>query len=201
MDAYNPAFSFRKFNDLLRFSGSTGEKLQLLVSDQLLFAKEQPYIIDVSTESYVFANCSLDLYYLIADDMSCFSVEEVTPIPYLQQIKNLRKNITDFAEIQLHNQSSLKNTLQEMASMYRYYVGLTELNLSETAAREKAGLSNEHLFKLAYHAATQNKIPTYLYQCLYPPDETCQYLQLIPIVFNKLLDKLLGIMPTHILIC
>ena len=42
-----------------------------------------------------------------------------------------------------------------MASMYRYYVGLTELNLSETAAREKAGLSNEHLFKLAYHAATQ----------------------------------------------
>jgi hypothetical protein len=148
-------FSFRKFNDLLRFSGSTGEKLQLLVSDQLLFAKEQPYIIDVSTESYVFANCSLDLYYLIADDMSCFSVEEVTPIPYLQQIKNLRKNITDFAEIQLHNQSSLKNTLQEMASMYRYYVGLTELNLSETAAREKAGLSNEHLFKLAYHAATQ----------------------------------------------
>lgn len=148
-------FSFRKFNDLLRFSGSTGEKLQLLVSDQLLFAKEQPYIIDVSTESYVFANCSLDLYYLIADDMSCFSVEEVTPIPYLQQIKNLRKNITDFAEIQLHNQSSLKNTLQEMASMYRYYVGLTELNLSESAAREKAGLSNEHLFKLAYHAATQ----------------------------------------------
>lgn len=148
-------FSFRKFNDLLRFSGSTGEKLQLLVSDQLLFAKEQPYIIDVSTESYVFANCSLDLYYLIADDMSCFSVEEVTPIPYLQQIKNLRKNITDFAEIQLHNQSSLKNTLQEMASMYRYYVGLTELNLSETAAREKAGLRNEHLFKLAYHAATQ----------------------------------------------
>jgi hypothetical protein len=58
--------------------------------------------------------------------------------------------------VQLHNQTSLKHTqLQEMASMYRYYKGLTELNLSEEAAREKAGLLNEHLFKLAFHASCQ----------------------------------------------
>lgn len=148
-------FTFRKFNDLLRFSGATGEKLQLLVSDKLLFAKEKPYIIDVETESFIFSNCNLDLYYLIADDISCFSVEEVTPMPYLQQIKNLRKNISDFTDVHIHNQSSLKNTLQEMASMYRYYEGLKDLNLSEEAAREKSGLLNEHLFKLAFHAASQ----------------------------------------------
>jgi hypothetical protein len=146
-------FTFRKFNDLLRFSGSTGEKLQLLMSDKLLFAKEQPYVIDVESESFVFSNCQLDLYYIIAGDMSCFSVEEVTPVPYLQQIKNLRKNISDFTDVHIHHQTSLQNSLQEMAGMYRYYEGLKELNLSEEAAREKSGLLNEHLFKLAYHAA------------------------------------------------
>jgi hypothetical protein len=148
-------FTFRKFNDLLRFSGSTGEKLQLLVSDKLLFAKEQPYVIGVETESFVFSSCNLDLFYIIAEDMTCFSVEEVTPIPYLQQVKNLRKNISDYADVHVQNQSTLKNTLQEMAGMYRYYEGLKELNLSEEAAREKSGLVNEHLFKLAFHAATQ----------------------------------------------
>lgn len=148
-------FTFRKFNDLLRFSGSTGEKLQLLVSDKLLFTKEQPYVIEVATDSFVFSSCNLDLYYIIADDISCFSVEEVTPIPYLQQVKNLRRNITDFTDVHIQNQYSLKNTLQEMASMYRYYEGLMDLNLTEEAAREKSGLMNEHLFKLAFHAASQ----------------------------------------------
>jgi hypothetical protein len=134
----NLLFTFRKFNDLLRFSGTTGEK-----------------IIDVEKESFVFSNCSLELFYVIEKDLSCFSVEEVIPIPYLQQIKNLRKNIADFEDVHLHNRSSLNSALAEMASMYRYYKGLTELNLSELAAREKAGLLNEHLFKLAYHACCQ----------------------------------------------
>lgn len=148
-------FTFRKFNDLLRFSGSTGEKLQLLVSDKLLFANEQPYVIDVANESFIFSSCNLELYYIIADDISCFSVEEVTPIPYLQQIRNLRKNISDFADIHLQNQSVSKDALAEIAGMYRYYAGLKDLNLSDQAAREKAGLLNDHLFKLAFHAAKQ----------------------------------------------
>ncbi len=151
----NLLFTFRKFNDLLRFSGNTGEKMQLLVSDKLLFAKEKPYVIDVEKDSFVFSNCSLELYYVIEEDLSCFSVEEVIPIPYLQQIKSLRKNIADFEDVHLHNQSSINSAVAEMASMYRYYKGLTELNLSEQAAREKAGLLNDHLFKLAYHACTQ----------------------------------------------
>ena len=41
--------------------------------------------------------------------------------------------------------------------MYRYYVGLKELNLNEDSAREKAGLRNDKLFKLAYHAANESK--------------------------------------------
>lgn len=151
----NLLFTFRKFNDLLRFSGSIGEKMQLLVSDKLLFTKEKPYVIDVENDSYVFSNCSLEVSYVIEEDLSCFSVEEVIPIPYLQQIKSLRKNIADFADVHLHNQTSLNSAIAEMASMYRYYKGLTELNLSEEAAREKAGLLNEHLFKLAFHASCQ----------------------------------------------
>lgn len=148
-------FTFRKFNDLLRFSGTTGEKMQLLVSDKLLFANEQPYVIDLEKESFIFSSCHLELYYIIADDITCFSVEEVMPIPYLQQVRNLRKNISDFAEIHLQNQSAPKDALAEMAGMYRYYEGLKDLNLSEQAAREKSGLINDHLFKLAFHAAKQ----------------------------------------------
>jgi hypothetical protein len=37
--------------------------------------------------------------------------------------------------------------------MYIYYKGLIELNISENAAREKAGLQNDKLFKMAYCAA------------------------------------------------
>ena len=37
--------------------------------------------------------------------------------------------------------------------MYFYYKGLIELNISEHAAREKAGLQNDKLFKMAYCAA------------------------------------------------
>ena len=146
-------FTFSLFNDLLRFSGSVGEKLQLLVSDKLLFAKEKPYIISLEAETYVFSSCNLDLYYIVAEDISCFSVEGITPIPYLQQVKNLRKNIKDFADVHINNHQTLSNTLQDMADMYRYYKGLIELNLNEHSARAKAGLSNEHLFKLAFHAA------------------------------------------------
>lgn len=150
-------FSFKQFNDLLRFSGKIGEKIQLLVSDKLLFAKEKPYIIFLEKETCVFSSCELKLCFLIADDISCYSVEEVLPISYLQQIKNLRKNISDYSDVHINNQHSIKNTLAEMASMYRYYIGLKELNLTDETARIKSGLQNEQLFKLAKIAAFNNQ--------------------------------------------
>ena len=133
-------FTFSKFNDLLRFSGESGEKLQLTVSDKLMSEDEKPYIIDLLSEQLVFTTCSLDVCYLIESDHSCFSVEDVTPISFVQQAKNLRMNIADFTDVHLQNDSSLNHALKEVATLYRYYTGLKELNLSDEHAREKAGL-------------------------------------------------------------
>jgi hypothetical protein len=145
--------SFSTFNDLLRFSGEAGETLQLKVSDKLLGNECSPYIIDLKEGPLVFTCCALEISYLIEGDQSCFSVEEVAPLSFLQQAKNLRNNIKDFTHVQLQQDKMLNHALQEMATMYRYYRGLLELNLSEEHAREKAGLQNDKLFKIAYHAA------------------------------------------------
>ncbi len=147
-------FTFSRFNDLLRFSGESGEKLQLMVSDKLLSNEERPYIIEASL---IFTACSIGLSYLIADDATCFSAEEIMPISFLQQAKNLRVNIKDFNDVHIDSKIQLNQALQEIATMYRYYLGLKELNLNETSAREKAGLSNDKLFKIAYHAAESIK--------------------------------------------
>lgn len=147
-------FTFGKFNDLLRFSGESGEKLQLLVSDKLLSNEERPYIIDFKL---LFSACSIQISYLIEDDISCFSADEITPISFLQQAKNLRANIKDFTDVHLDGKIQLNQALQEIAMMYRYYLGLKELNLNEAAAREKSGLANDKLFKIAFHAASNLK--------------------------------------------
>ena len=125
-----------------------------MVSDKLLSNEERPYIIEAGL---MFTACSIELSFLIADDASCFSAEEIMPISFLQQAKNLRTNIKDFNNVHLDNKIQLNHALQEIATMYRYYLGLKELNLNETSAREKAGLSNEKLFKIAYHAAISVK--------------------------------------------
>jgi hypothetical protein len=146
-------FTFSKFNDLLRFSGVVGEKVQLKVSDKLLSNEEQPYIIDLINEQIIFTTCALELVYLLEGDCTCFCVEEITPLSFLQQTKNLRTNMRDFHSVELKNDFQQNLTLIEFAQMYFYYKGLIELNISENAAREKAGLQNDKLFKMAYCAA------------------------------------------------
>ncbi|MBK7762798.1 MAG: hypothetical protein IPI46_05415 [Bacteroidetes bacterium] len=150
-------FTFSKFNDLLRFSGSNGEKLQLMVSDKLLSNDEKPYILQLKDAELIFSTCALDISFLLADDASCFNVEEVSPLSYLQQAKNLRTNMQDFNSIRLDDKIAINHILKEIATMYRYYKGLKELNLNENAAREKSGLQNDKLFKIAFHAASSNE--------------------------------------------
>lgn len=146
-------FTFARFNDLMRFSGESGEKLQLAVSDCLLSGETGPFVIELNAEPVVFTTCCLHIAFLIQEDDSCFSVEELTPISFLQQAKNLRENIRDFSHVQLYKSQGLNQAMLEMATLYRYYAGLLELNLDENLAREKAGLQNEKLFKIAYYAA------------------------------------------------
>ena len=66
----------------------------------------------------------------------------------------------DFHSVELKNTFQQNLILVEFAQMYIYYKGLIELNISENAAREKAGLQNDKLFKMAYCAALpQNSKP------------------------------------------
>ncbi len=146
-------FTFSAFNDLLRFSGESGERLQLTVSDKLLSDEQKPYIIDLQNDPLLFTTCALVLTQLIDADDSCFSVEEVMPLSFLQQAKKLRRDMSDFGEVHLQHQSPINKALLEVAAMYRYYVGLCELELNDDYARQKAGLSNEKLFRIAGLAA------------------------------------------------
>ena len=150
-------FSFALFNDLLRFSGQQGEQLQLLVSDLLLGKEPGPYCIDRKLNPIVISSCQLELAYIIEQDSSCLSVESLQPISLIQQARNLRANIRDFANVQLQPGESFNQALQEMATMYRYFQGLLELNLTEEHAREKSGLQNDKLFQLAFNASKSLK--------------------------------------------
>ena len=146
-------FCFSHFNDLLRFSGSSGDRLQMQVCDQLLGSGEQPYTVFPEAQYAVFTTCELKLSYLIEGDDSCLHVDELRPLSLIQQAKNVRAIYNDFKEVHIENRQSMNHSLREIASMYRYYAGLLELNLKESAAREKSGLQNDRLFRLAFQAS------------------------------------------------
>lgn len=146
-------FTFKMFNDLLRFSGRTGEYLQLKVSDLLIYSKMTPYVITLHNEICIVSSCYIEVSNVIENDDSVFAVENIMPVPYLQQIKNLRKNMQDYKQIKLGADTIAKNTLQHIADKYEYFNSLLALNVSESYARAQAGLSNDYLFKLAFLAA------------------------------------------------
>jgi hypothetical protein len=151
-------FTFSAFNDLLRFSGKTGEELQLIVSDKLWSKEEAPYIIELGEEGPVFTTCRLQLSELIRFDDSCYSVDQLFPLSFVQRARKLRFDIADFGKATLQQNEMVNHAMKKAAAMYRYYQGLLELNISEEAAREKAGLKNETLLKMAFQAAkTINK--------------------------------------------
>lgn len=146
-------FTFATFNDFLRHSGSAGAALQEIVCTKLLGNEQPPYLISLHEKPLVFVQCKLELSYLIAQDESCLSVEAVKPVSFLQQAQNLRRNIKDFGPMSITLNEVVKHALDDLSTHYRFYMGLKELQLNDQSAREKAGLQNEKIFKLAYYAA------------------------------------------------
>jgi hypothetical protein len=146
-------FSFSTFNDLLRFSGQSGEELQLAVSNKLLSQEETPYVIELGSFGPVFTSCRLQLSELICFDDSCYSVDGLFPLSFVQRARKIRFDIADFGKASLQQNEMVNHAFKKAAAMYRYYEGLLELNISDDAAREKAGLKNDSLLKMAYQAA------------------------------------------------
>lgn len=144
--------SFEQFNDMLRFTGRIGEDLQLEISDKLNTNDKNLYVIDLSDKSVVFTTVKLNISLLTPEDENTFVVDDLQPLSFLQQAKNLKKNIRDFEMSKLENNRNLKSELLRIAKMYRYYKGLLSLNVNEQEARRHAGLENDKLFQLAFIA-------------------------------------------------
>jgi hypothetical protein len=145
--------SFKQFNDLLRFTGQIGEELQLEISDKLDSNDKSLYVIDLTNKEVVFTTVKLKISLLTQEDNHTYVVDSVEPLSFLQQAKNLKKNIRDFHMGKLENNRMLKSELLRIAKMYRYYKGLLTLNINELEARKHAGLENDKLFQLAYIAS------------------------------------------------
>lgn len=146
-------FTFSAFNDLLRLNGKAGENLQIIVSDKLWSNEETPYIIDLGKEGPVFTTCRMQLSELMRFDDSCYSVDHLFPLSFVHRARKLRFDIADFGKASLQQNDMINHAMKKAAAMYRYYQGLLELNITEEAAREKAGLKNESLLKIAFEAA------------------------------------------------
>jgi hypothetical protein len=145
--------SFKQFNDMLRFTGQAGEEIQLEISDKLNSNDKNLYVIDLSSKSVVFTTVRLNISLLTEEDNNTYVVDDLQPLSFLQQAKNLKKNIRDFDMGLLENNRLLKSELLRIAKMYRYYKGLLTLNINDTEARKHAGLENDKLFQLAFMAS------------------------------------------------
>ena len=144
--------SFQQFNDMLRFTGQIGEDLQLEISDKLSSNDKNLYVIDLSSKTVTFTTVKLKISLLTEEDQKTYVVDEILPLSFLQQARNLKKNIRDFEMGKLENNKMLKSELLRIAKMYRYYKGLLTLNINEQEARRHAGLENDKLFQLAFIA-------------------------------------------------
>ena len=145
--------TFRQFNDLLRFTGQIGEALQLEISDKLAHNEKSLYIMDLEDKKVIFTTVTLQTSLLTQEDADTYVVDEVQPLSFVQQAKNLKQNIRDFHKGKLEKNSLLKSELLRIAKMYRYYRGLLSLNVNEQEARKHAGLENDKLFRLAFMAS------------------------------------------------
>lgn len=153
LQSLNLLLTFRQFNDALRFSGQIGETLQLEISDKLASNDKSLYIINLQDKKVIFTTVSLKISLLTQEDENTYVVDEVLPLSFVQQAKNLKQNIRDFHQGKLEKNNMLKSELMRIAKMYRYYRGLLSLNINEQEARRHAGLENDKLFQLAFMAS------------------------------------------------
>jgi hypothetical protein len=145
-------FTFKQFNDTLRYTGASGDALQDAMSDKLTDNDKALYIIHLEEEKMVFTTCKFNISLLTEEDSNTYCVNEVSPLSFFQQAKNLKANIRDFNMGKLEKKKALKDELLNIAKRYRYYKGLLTLNINEIEARRKSGLENDKLFQLAFMA-------------------------------------------------
>jgi hypothetical protein len=155
-------FDFENLNDLLRFSGDNGEKILLRMIDEMMNAKQPPYILDTKSifgKEAVFTCCKLSISKLESQDaalrgenIACYLVNNIMPISIVQQAKNLIHHVKDFDNTVMINNQIMNVCVSQLQEMYKYYLGLIELDINDDSARERAQLSNPQLYQMAMQA-------------------------------------------------
>jgi hypothetical protein len=153
-------FTYNQLNDLMRFNGEQGEQILLAMIDEMMTAKQPPYMLDLKKtlgKEPVFTTCKLTLSPMLLQaskgNEACYLVADIWPINIIQQAKNLIQHAHDFDVPPAINRSLINTSLNQLKEMYNYYLGLLELDIRDEAAREKANLHDVHLFEMAKSAA------------------------------------------------
>jgi hypothetical protein len=158
----NLIFPFQHLNNLMRFSGSIGETIQLAMIDEMMTAVTPPYQIilqNILGHDAIFASCNITATQAISTDQMyenalCLVVNDVTPISIIQQAKNLSTVVKHFPEASIVTKGNNTTSLEQLKKMYNYYLGLLELDIKEDAAKDKAQLTDHRLFVMAHAAYT-----------------------------------------------
>lgn len=146
--------TFDQLNKLLRLSGTTGDKIQMLLVDKLEHELEEPSCLDLTEhfgEAVVLDACQLQVSPTgIQDsegrwhtDPNCLSIDEITPLlqvttPVLSVEAASKRNMAQCAEL--------------LIKLYELYLGYLEIGFDEDSALEKAELQDDLKFKMAYYS-------------------------------------------------
>lgn len=154
---------FSQLNDYLRFSGEAGDTTLQAMVDALINTEKPPYAINVAAilgKKNIFTQCEIVINALpISTSLdSYFQVVDICPINLIQQSKNLQIHLKHFGYAQLTQQLNTNpaKSITNLRSQYAYYLGLLELDIRDDAAREKAQIVDERLFKMAKKAFTNS---------------------------------------------
>lgn len=151
--------NFDTLNRLLRFSGKTGDKIQMLLVEKIEKGLEEPSVIDLEEvfgKPQVLNQCRIEVSLTgienkegrWVEDPNCLSIDEVLPLlekkgPGLSQQSISKQNFTQCLEI--------------LTCSYELYLGYQEIGMDEEMALKKAELEDDLKFKMAYYAWRMNQ--------------------------------------------
>jgi hypothetical protein len=128
----------------------------MAMADSMLQATDPPYYLDIfaiTQGNNVFTGCTLRL---LSTGNNHYKIIEIMPTNLVQQSKNLAIHIKHFGYAELTQNTITSQKIIGLKDQYAYYLSLKELDIHDDAARARAQLCDERLFRLARLAATNS---------------------------------------------
>ncbi|MCW3461948.1 hypothetical protein [Chitinophaga nivalis] len=150
--------TYEVMNTMLRYGHDKHDAVQMTIVKKLENMRRIPEIIDLETElgaAVVFDNMTFCLQkpslqpennWEPYSDEECYYIEKVVALPPMPALPDLPPAAL------AGSRNSLTECISTFQHYYALYLGFIELELEEEAARMEAGLADDHLFSMAYHA-------------------------------------------------